>query len=173
MQLTIKILLIGFGIWVTPVFAGSIYTGLAGAQTIIDTGAGEVKPVIGVFKLGYELTGNVALELQYGAGGGDDELDSQKYEVDSFGAAFLRFSSGGGISGVRLYLLAGYAQSELKIDDVAPTDDDKYNGFAWGIGAEEFLKSANNLAVVAEYMRYYDRDELGIDAITLGLRYRF
>jgi opacity protein-like surface antigen len=74
---------------------------------------------------------------------------------------------------VRLYLLVGYSQTEIKIDDAPPVDDDKYDGFAWGVGAEEFLQSVKNLAFVAEYIRYYDRQEIGIDAITLGFRYKF
>jgi opacity protein-like surface antigen len=173
MKLLTRILVISLGIWMAPAGASGFYTSLAGAQTIIDTGAGEVKPFVGILKLGYELANTFALELQYGAGFDDDELNDQMYEVDALGAAFLRISSGGSFSDVRLYLLVGYAQTELKIDDVAPTDNDKYDGFAWGIGAEEFLKSVKDLAFVAEYLRYYDRDEVNIDAITLGFRYKF
>lgn len=173
MKLLARVLLLSIGIWVTPAVASDFYMNFAGAQTIIDTGAGDVKPFIGAVKLGYEFAPNFALEVQYGAGFDDDDLNDQKYDVDTLGAAFFRISSGGSYSDVRLYLLVGYSQTELSINHESPTEDDKYDGFAYGIGAEEFLKSVKNLAFVAEFLRYYDRNEVSIDAITLGFRYKF
>ncbi|WP_455220660.1 outer membrane beta-barrel protein [Kaarinaea lacus] len=173
MKVFTRIMAVSFVIWMTPAVASDFYMNIAGAQTIIDTDAGEVKPFIGALKLGYQLTDNFGLEVQYGAGFDSDELNDQEYKVDSLGAAFIRISSSGSYSDVRLYLLVGYSQAELKIDDITPIDNGKYDGFAYGIGAEEFLKSAKNLAFAAEYVRYYDRDTVTIDAITLGFRYRF
>lgn len=173
MKLITRVLALSMVIWTAPSTASEFYINFAGAQTIIDTGAGEVKPFIGAMKLGYAFADNFALEVQYGAGFDDDDLNNQKYEVDTLGAAFFRISSGSSYSNLRLYLLLGYSQTELSVNDVAPTDDDKYDGFAYGIGAEEFLKSVKNLAFVAEFLRYYDRDEVSIDAITLGFRYKF
>ena len=174
MKLAIKLLVIWSMIWAAPAFASEFYTNLAANLTRIDIAGDEVKPFTGNVKLGYGFADNFGLEIQYGVGI-DDDTDSldQKIEVDSQGAAFLRISSGSAYNNVRLYLLVGYSQTELSIDGADPTDDDKYDGFAWGVGAEEFLQSVPNLAFVAEYYRYYDRDEVTMDAISLGFRYKF
>jgi len=173
MKLIKRIIAISVVFWVMPAVASDVYMNIAGAQTIIDTDAGKAKPFIGEMKLGYEFTPNFAIEVQYGAGTDKDKLDSQEYEVNSLGAAFLRFSSSGSFSDVRLYLLLGYSQIDMQVTTGGVAVSDTYEGFSYGVGAEEFLKSVPNLAFVAEYVRYYDRDELNIDAITLGVRYKF
>ena len=174
MKLIIKALVICSAIWTVPAFAGGFYTSFAAALTRIDIAGDEVKPFVGSIKLGYAFANNFGLEAQYGMSMDDDtnSLD-QKIKIDSQASAFLRITSGSAYNNVRLYLLAGYSQTELSIDDAGPTDDDKYDGFAWGVGAEEFLQSAENLAFVAEYLRYYNRNEVTIDAISLGFRYKF
>ena len=174
MKLAIKALVIWFTIWTAPAFAGDFYTHLSANLTRIDIAGDEVKPFVGALKLGYEFADNFGLEIQYGVGIDDDKnsLD-QKIEVDAQGAAFLRISSGSAYNNVRLYLLAGYSQTELSVDGADPADANKYDGFAWGLGAEEFLQSIPNLAFVAEYYRYYNRQEVTIDAISLGFRYKF
>lgn len=174
MKLAIRALVIWCMIWAAPTFASDFYASMAAAVNRIDIAGDEVKPFVGTFKFGYELAENFALEIQYGMGMDDDENSlEQKIKVDSQGAAFLRIGSGSAYNNVRLYLLAGYSQTELSVDGADPTDDDKYDGFAWGVGAEEFLQSVPNLAFVAEYYRYYNRNEVTIDAISLGFRYKF
>ncbi|WP_455201466.1 porin family protein [Kaarinaea lacus] len=174
MKLVIKAFVVWCTIWAAPTFASDFYASMAAAVNRIDIADDEVKPFVGTLKLGYEFADNFALEIQYGMGMDDDEnsLD-QKIKVDSQGAAFLRIGSGSAYNNVRLYLLAGYSQTELSVDGENPTDDDKYDGFAWGVGAEEFLQSIRKLAFVAEYYRYYNRNEVTIDAISLGFRYKF
>lgn len=174
MRLVTKALVFWCAIWAAPTFASDFYTSMSAAVTKIDIAGDEVKPFVGTLKLGYEFADNFGLEIQYGVGIDDDKnsLD-QKIEIDSQGAAFLRISSGSAYNNVRLYLLAGYSQTELSVDGATPTDVDKYDGFAWGVGAEEFLQTVKKLAFVAEYYRYYNRNEVTIDAISLGFRYKF
>ena len=174
MRLEIKVLVFCGALWAVPAAAGDFYTNFAAAVTRIDIDGDEVKPFVGALKLGYEFADNFGLEIQYGVGIDDDKNDlDQKIEVSQQGAAFLRISSGSAYNNVRLYLLAGYSQTEVSVDGADPTDDNKYDGFAWGVGAEEFLQSVKNLAFVAEYYRYYDRQEVTIDAVSLGFRYKF
>jgi len=174
MRLVTKALVFWCTIWAAPAFASDFYTSFAASLTKIDIAGDEVKPFVGALKLGYEFADNFALEIQYGMGMDDDNnsLD-QKIKVDSQAAAFLRVGSGSAYNNVRVYLLAGYSQTELSVDGANPTDADKYDGFAWGVGAEEFLKSVPKLAFVAEYYRFYNRSEVTIDAISLGFRYKF
>lgn len=173
MKLITRIIAISLVFWMMPAVASDFYMNIAGAQTIIETDAGKAKPFIGAMKLGYEFTPNFAFEVQYGAGTDKDQLDNQEYEINSLAAAFLRFSSSGSYSDVRLYLLLGYSQFDMQVTAAGTTVSDTYDGFSYGVGAEEFLKSVPNLAFVAEYVWYYDRDELSVDAITLGIRYKF
>lgn len=174
MRLVIKAFVFWCTIWAAPTFASDFYTSMAAALTRIDIAGDEVKPFVGSLKFGYEFADNFALEIQYGLGMDDDENSlKQKIKVDSQGAAFLRIGSGSAYNNVRVYLLAGYSQTELSVDGAAPADADKYDGFAWGVGAEEFLQSVKKLAFVAEYYRYYNRSEVTIDAISLGFRYKF
>ena len=174
MRLVTKALVFWCTVWAAPAFASDFYTNFAAAVTRIDIAGDEVKPFLGSIRLGYEIADNFALEVQYGMGMDDDKnAMDQKIKIDSQAAAFLRISSGSAYNNVRLYLLAGYSQMELSVDDADPTDADKYDGFAWGVGAEEFLQSVKNLAFVAEYLRYYNRSDVSIDALSLGFRYKF
>lgn len=173
MRLVLKVFVLWCALWTVPVAASDFYTNIAAELTMIDIAGSEAKPFVGALKLGYEFADNFALEIQYGAGIEGDEVDNQTVEVNSLGAAFLRIGSGSAYSSVRLYLLAGYSQTELSVDGASPADGDKYDGFAWGLGAEEFLQSVPKLAFVAEYYSYYKRSEVSITAASLGFRYKF
>jgi opacity protein-like surface antigen len=173
MRLVLKIIVLWCVLWAAPVVASDFYTNIAVEMAMIDDAGSESKPFVGVLKLGYEFADNFALEIKYGVGIDGDEIDNQTIEVDSLGAAFLRIGSGSAYSNVRLYLLAGYSQTELSVDGASPADSDKFDGFAWGVGAEEFLQSVPKLAFVAEYYSYYNRSDVSINAASLGFRYKF
>jgi hypothetical protein len=122
------------------------------------------------FKLGYYLRKQVALELLYTASGDDDD-GGAKLKIDQGYGAFLRLESNLH-NRARIYLLGGYSRTELSVENET-INDNKYDGFSWGIGAEDQVVRMKNTFFTLEYMRYYKNDGVDFSGISLGLRFLF
>jgi hypothetical protein len=153
-----------------PAHAERIYAELDAMRTTIEAEGAKFKPYNVKGKLGYIVMQQVAVELQYAALG-DDEDSGSKLELDQIYGAYLRLESLPR-NRVKFYVLAGYAASEFAITGKQDFTDE-FDGFSWGIGAEDQIVSLGKTFFIFEYMQYYKNDGVDISGISLGLRHLF
>ena len=173
MKLPIYLLLLLLCLLTVPVYAAPFYSNLTVTQLEIETDVDSAKPYVSALKLGYQFAKEFALEAQFASGAKDDDFGDGKLEVDKMSALFLRIGGQTTYNDVRLYLLVGRSKTEVKYKDGAVEVKDKFEGNAWGIGAEEYSKAVKNMAYVLEYVRYNPDSDEKVTGITLGLRYDF
>jgi len=151
-------------------FAEKAYVGIEAIRTETKAAGAKFKPYQAKVKAGYYLRQQIALEAQYIFSGDDDDSGSN-LEIEQIYGGYIRLESKLH-NRVRLFLLAGYAESALNLTGQSSFND-KYDGFSWGIGAEDRFVRMPNTYFTLEYMQYYDHDDVSISGISLGMRYLF
>jgi hypothetical protein len=130
---------------------------------IVDLGALAIKG-------GYQINEWAAVEGRLGTGIRDDGYLGVDVELDNFyGGYFLA-----GLPNDTMfypYLIAGYTKMDVKLSGYGMSEDVDDSDFSFGAGARIGLGEvvSGNL----EFMRYLDTDGEEIDAISLGLMFKF
>ena len=74
-------------------------------------------------------------------------------------------------SPVTPYGILGFTRYELEVDNVLGSSSEDESDLSYGIGVNVAINDA--LSGNLEYMRYFDKDDVTIDGIGLGLTVRF
>ena len=77
--------------------------------------------------------------------------------------------------GGKIYLLLGYAATELDMDRSGTGEPGKetFTGVAYGGGVEFNISDSNKYYVNLDVMSYYAKGDISIGSLNLGFRYRF
>jgi len=183
-----------FGIGGDSVFDNRIYAGIGYAYINTNTEYSEIRD-----KIDFDLDGNaIALQLGYGFNRylAIEGRFTKTIGDLSFDASYAGIDNGidfdGEMSNVALYvkpmyttpqlsayLLLGYGQFEIDIDDI--DDDFSENGFQWGLGVN--FHGGEHFGIFLDYIRYYSDSvnsildsyaaDMVIDSFNVGLNYKF
>ena len=138
---------------------------------IVDLGAA-------VFKAGYQLNEWAAIEARAGFGVTDDSTRQFGVDVDveldnMYGAYFVAGLPNDSV--FYPYAIIGYTSAEVEASashqgfSVSESADD--SDFSYGLGSN--IDINESLAGNIEFMRYMDKDDTTIDAVSVGLTYKF
>ncbi|MES2662780.1 MAG: outer membrane beta-barrel protein [Pseudomonadota bacterium] len=131
--------------------------------------------------LGTEIGNNFAIEGVIGTGVKEDSLEvltsKLTFEFEEFYGVYARpFVNV--TDNVQLFGRIGYHhfKSVIKVEDSVDEEGNREssvtdNDIAYGFGAA--LSVTETLAITADYMNYYDYEDLTIKGFTLGLRFGF
>ncbi len=155
--------------------AGDAYFG-AGYSLInyAPDGGDDAKPGIGLARLGYFVTPNIAIEGRFGLGLNDDDTQigntTATVEVDqvagAYGVAHIPVSRG-----ISLYGLAGFSTGEITVSARNASAEVSDTDFSYGVGTEvAFTQRVNGFA---EWAQYFDESGYSVSGLTLGLNYPF
>lgn len=148
------------------------FIALASGQTKIDTPSASTSPSLNDFRLGYEDSYH-QFELAIMTSSSDDQLNQLTVDIPSVKSVFYRYISDSE-SDVKFHLILGASQIEVESTYPGiPDSIDRFNGFSYGIGIEEALRSIPNLKIKIDWITLYDGDQIKITATNLGLRYEF
>lgn len=110
------------------------------------------------------------------AGGGfeDDEDARVTVAIDTFQAAYVRYSASLDVN-ARLVLTAGYGEMTLDISTAFPgfPGSETYSGLMYGISLQERLARWPHWVGSLDLERWYDDNGLTINAVSYGFRYAF
>lgn len=124
--------------------------------------------------VGYELNPNLAVEGMVGIGLQSDDVRvgsaRLEGELDNMIGAFVKPKIQLG-QAVELYGRAGVASTKVSASAGNLRISDRDTSFAYGAGASFALTPRTSIN--ADYMRYYDRDGVEVDGITVGLGVKF
>lgn len=158
----------------TTARADGLYAEVGATYITADDTYTKLHPVLPKAKLGYAITPNYMIELQYAGNNDDkDEITNATLEIDNISAAYLRLDSGLH-AGFRMYVLIGQAETNLTATGMGGLDraDGKYSDFSWGVGIEDNYWS-EGIFLTLEYTEYYKEDDVSIAGASLGLKYAF
>ena len=123
-----------------------------------------------VVKGGYKFTDWAAVEGRAGLGITDDSYHGVDIELNSlYGAYFVA-----GLptdSGFYPYVLAGYTKAEVEASGFGVSFKEDDSDFSYGLGADYYF--SDNVAANLEFIRYMDKNDSELDAINLGVTYKF
>jgi hypothetical protein len=154
--------------------AGSTYFGVSLSQVSYEeSGRGTAKPTVIGLKLGKVVNQNFALEGRFATGLTDDSVGGggpQDVSVDFFLGGYAkgilplspRFS---------LYGIAGVTYGDLS----AGSGNLRFSGsdadFSYGIGVDYLIGATTSINF--EWARLFDSSDYKLDALTVGLHFRF
>lgn len=155
--------------------ASPLYGELAYAPVKIkDEGAslGTSKNVRGI--LGYELHPNLAVEALASFGVSDGHITVQGVRVDTgvdhmyglYVKPKLTLTSD-----LELFGRVGYVRSKLSVRAEGHHDFDSESDASYGLGLAYRIN--DRLSAVVDYTRYYDKDNLKLQGLSAGLRWKF
>lgn len=122
------------------------------------------------FKAGYQMSDWAAIEARIGFGAQDDDYAGVNVELDNFyGGYFLAGLPND--STFYPYLVAGYTRMEVEASAFGMSESADDSDFSYGIGSRIGINES--LAGNVEFMRYLDTEGEEIDAISLGLIFKF
>lgn len=125
------------------------------------------------FRAGVTLPSGWGGEVQTLFGLSDDSVGTLSLQPDNVTAAFLRYESLPGAD-FRVFAVAGYATTSLSYDGTNTGGlDDRFSGFAWGIGAQEKLQWLPNSMAILELNNYFSDSNLDVWSVSFGMRYDF
>lgn len=148
------------------------FIALAPSLTKIDTPSASTHPSLNDFRLGYEIPHH-QLELAIMTSSSDDQLNQLTVDIPSVKSVFYRYITDSE-SDIKVHLIIGASQIEIESTYPGiPDSTDRFDGFSYGIGVEEALRSIPNLKIKLDWISLYDGDQIKINATSLGLRYEF
>lgn len=148
-------------------YAGANYTFVSIEDDTIDADLGTLSG-----KVGANVTPYFGLEARAGFGVKDDDVANGFAEVsaNSFFGAYATLSLANE-SPVTPYAILGFTRYELELESAVGSEKDDDSDLSYGIGVNVAMTEA--LSGNVEYMRYYDKDDITIDGIGLGLTVNF
>lgn len=143
-----------------------------------ESGAPDLEPTALTARLGANLSPNFGLELRVGTGLGDDSVSagSEKLtlELDNAISAYARVMAPMG-ERFTAYAMVGLTRSKLtaKFRDAMGSFSmsDSETDLSYGVGGELLLNV--NTFVSVEYARLLDGDDYDLDALSIGVGFRF
>lgn len=162
-------------------YAAGGYIGLNYSQYELDFDAtsNTLKPTGVTLRAGVELNDMFGLEARVGTGIEDDTrssgLGSVEFELDRIYGGYAKLSVPV-LEMLRPYAIGGYSnvrgRTSVRSGGVLlARDTDTVDGGSYGVGVDASLAGALGLNV--EYMRYLDKDNYELNAISVGIRSAF
>lgn len=162
-------------------YAAGGYIGLNYSQYELDVDAtsNTIKPTGVTLRVGVELNDMFGLEGRIGTGIEDDTrssgVGSVEFELDRIYGGYAKLSVPV-LEMLRPYAIGGYSEvrgrTSVRSGGVLLSrDTDSVDGGSYGIGVDVSL--AGTLGLNAEYMRYLDKDNYELNAISVGIRSAF
>ncbi|MBZ8142680.1 hypothetical protein CLD22_22635 [Rubrivivax gelatinosus] len=125
--------------------------------------------------LGYEVHPNIALEAMFAIGVADDRVgpafDYVRLKLENSYGLYIK-PKVNVTEKLELFARVGYAESKFKATRRgygSSTDSD--GDVSFGVGLKYTF--AKNTYGAVDYMRYYDKDDLKVNGVTLGIGYQF
>lgn len=157
------------------------YIGLNYSQYELDVDAtnNTLKPTGATLRVGADFNDMFGLEARIGTGIEDDNrssgLGSVEFELDHIYGGYLKLSVPV-FEMLRPYAIGGYSEVRGRTSvrsggTLIARDTDSVDGGSYGIGVDASLAGALGLNV--EYMRYLDKDDYELNAISVGIRSGF
>ena len=143
-----------------------------------ESGMPDIEPTALAVKAGAQLSDFLAVEARVGFGAGDDSIslggDKLTLEVDNYISAYIKPTLPVG-ERFAVYALAGVTRSKLEmkasIGGMSGSDTDSQTDLSYGVGAD--LNLSTNSFVSVEYARLLNGDDYDLDALSIGLGFRF
>ncbi|WP_166263837.1 porin family protein [Marinobacter caseinilyticus] len=165
------------GVWAAPSYADmykssdvGLYAG--GNYTFVNVDGNGFDADLGTLsgKVGANVTPFLGLEARAGFGVDDDTQNGVELSADNFfgGYATLNLANE---SPATPYAIFGFTRYELEAQSFFGTVSDSESDFSYGLGVN--LALSEELSGNIEYMRYFDKDDVTIDGIGLGLTVNF
>lgn len=123
-----------------------------------------------VFNGGYQINEYVAFETRLGTGVADDDIFGVKLELDYLMGIYTKVGIPTGTA-FYPYVVLGYTKAELTVSDSGFSESDSDNDTSYGVGAHFTI--TESLGVFAEYMNWYDKDDLEVTGFNIGANYKF
>lgn len=158
----------------TSAWAETFYSGVDLLKTDLNIGGHKTNPTQTLYRLGFNINPQFALEYQQGQSKKTDELYRLEVDLEKTQAVFARLISRD-YQGITMDVSLGYARSNLMVNGPVGSYNglDQYEGFAWGIAAYDRLSSIKNAEFRVSYQSFYDDDALHIRGFSFGLTYHF
>lgn len=121
-------------------------------------------------KGGYQLNDWAAVELRGGLGVVDDNYHGADVELEHHVGGYFRAGLPND-SAIYPYVIAGYTHAKIKASFGGFSDSDSEGDFSWGIGASVRLNELWSANV--EVMRYFDKSNIELDGVSVGVTYNF
>ena len=138
--------------------------------TLSEDGASDAEPSALIGRVGTFVGNQLAVEGRFGVGFDDDTVDGVDVEIDRlvgvYGSGHIPM---GGTSS--LYAVLGYSDVKASFSGPDGSTTDSESGFSYGFGADIGITRA--IALNVEFMRYIDRSDVDVEALAVGLHYRF
>ncbi len=132
----------------------------------------KVKTGTAYFRAGRQFNDHVSLEARAGLGGdttGDGVTGSTTveidYELEHFLGAYARVGLWAGDS-FYPYLIGGFTRFKAKAE-AAGIEVSTGSDFSYGLGAD--IATSEQWRINLEYIRYYDKDDIDLNALAIGL----
>jgi len=147
------------------------YGGASYAQLDTDI-AGIVEFDLGalVFNAGYQINDYVAIETRLGTGITDDDIVGLELELDYLWGIYTKIGIPTGTA-FYPYVVLGYTKAELELSGLGYSESDSDSDTSYGVGANFTVN--DNFGVFAEYMNWYDDEDIEITGFNLGVSYKF
>lgn len=158
----------------TPAYAIEPMAGVEMTWTRIKTGGETFNPLAVRARLALALTPEWEVGVLAGQGVADEEQSGVTTEVDTFSAAYIRYSAALD-SNARLVLSAGYGEMTLDVGTAFPgyPGSETYAGLVYGLSLQERLARWPNWIGSLDFERWYDDKGLTISTVSYGFRYAF
>ena len=150
-------------------YAGGAYT-----FAVVEGFNGEdFSPSVLMLKGGYNVNRFLAAEARVLTGLSDSTRNSsnieRKVEIGNVYGAYVKLQSGG--REFNPYLVAGYTKGDMDLSKAGQTTNVDDNSASYGIGVDAALSETTFFNL--EYMQYYDKDDLKVTGIGIGVTQRF
>lgn len=149
---------------------GSLYAGLNYTFFNLEDDSDDADVGALSAKVGALATPYFGVEARAGFGVDDDRVNGIDYSVDNFfgGYATLNLANE---SPATPYVIFGLTRVELEAEGPFTTVTDDDSDFSYGIGVN--VEMAPQVSGNLEYMRYYDKDDVTVDGLGLGVTFNF
>ncbi|MEQ9547671.1 MAG: porin family protein [Marinobacter sp.] len=149
---------------------GGLYAGLNYTFVNIEENSDDVDVGTLSAKVGALATPFFGVEARAGFGVDDDSIGGVDVSLDNFfgGYATLNLANE---SPATPYVILGLTRVELEAEGPLGTATEDDSDFSYGIGVN--VEMAPQVSGNLEYMRYYDKDDVTVDGLGLGVTFNF
>lgn len=119
---------------------------------------------------GYQINQNIAVEARLGTGVQDDRVYGAKVEIEDTYGAYVKAGLPTTV-GLYPYALLGVTHSKVKVSGSGVHDSSSDSDLSYGLGVDYWFN--NQVSAGLEWAKWYDKDGLDIDGISLGLNLKF
>jgi len=158
-------------------FSASNYIGLDYVWSDIKVANESATPQATAVTIGTSGKGkltNMYFEAQYLRANNSDNIYHINFDLEQSTALYLLLKSESR-SGYTIDVALGYAYNDLTVTGPENTynGSDQYNGFSWKAAINYQIPYLENSQVKLGYQSLYNKDDLDISGISLGISYHF